>query len=597
MKSKDEIYSKWKHLVNMSYGELKAFYDSPEGKEAGLTPQEAKEHGIHSGRESARWIMKMKQTPKDEWTDTMWEWANRQISFISRMSGNRGKLYDDKGNKTRKYLSLLIWGNNPEKHSKMKHQIMEDGAEIEFDESIEPMSEHFEQSLVEKEDEGYRHEHLEVEMTLANVERIKEYAEKIDDIVRDDQELEAWVVAKMARVEIRMVDIKQAMKFEKRQMKMEAGGELIKSMCLHISKYAQAIKDMIHEGVPVMAWMDNNLAITSAYIDDVFHHLDYVINKEKKFNRGGRVNIVPESDRYKTLLGRKADGGSVARDFDAEYEKVKNFQSFKNFGVNEKTGRTFALASERNPKFEVIAQYLVYELEKRGYQNAGYSQAKSGTIYVYKDGIGSSEWVRISDHMGRGGLWAAQYDISTLEEAKKIISSVKTHKEVEAEAAKARKSAAYEFSKRIERLKKFKKEIQDRGLLFSVNNRTYASPSEFQSKHPDFEFVKATALDNSFRGQAYKYEYLKPDLKVEIYDYLPDDNYIEWFFSQTNSEMHHGGKLIKLEKKVAKEYMGEHVAPKYQKEYGKRYSAEEAKEVGAKVAGKVKANIFKKYKK
>jgi ribosomal protein S18 acetylase RimI-like enzyme len=112
---KREIYKKWKSLVNMSYGELKKFYESKEGKEAGLSSSEAKEQGIDSGRESARWIMKMKTTPVEKWTPTMWKWASKQISFISRMSGNKGGLYDDKGNKTRKHTSLLIWGNNPEK--------------------------------------------------------------------------------------------------------------------------------------------------------------------------------------------------------------------------------------------------------------------------------------------------------------------------------------------------------------------------------------------------------------------------------------------------------------------------------------------------
>jgi ribosomal protein S18 acetylase RimI-like enzyme len=112
-----ETYKKWKSLVNMSYSELEKFYNSEEGKVAGLTSSEAKEHGIDSGRESARWIMKMKKTPVSEWTDTMWKWAKKQISFISRMRGNKGKLYDDKGRKTRKHTSLLIWGHNPEKYS------------------------------------------------------------------------------------------------------------------------------------------------------------------------------------------------------------------------------------------------------------------------------------------------------------------------------------------------------------------------------------------------------------------------------------------------------------------------------------------------
>lgn len=110
-----ETYAKWKSLVNMSKSELERFYNSEEGKVAGLKPSEAKAQGIDSGRESARWIMKMKDTNVSDWTPQMWRWAKKQISFISRMSGNQGGLYDDKGRKTRKHLSLLIWGNNPEK--------------------------------------------------------------------------------------------------------------------------------------------------------------------------------------------------------------------------------------------------------------------------------------------------------------------------------------------------------------------------------------------------------------------------------------------------------------------------------------------------
>ena len=110
-----ETYDKWTSLVNMSSTELKKFYDSAEGKEAGLSAKEAHELGIHNGRESARWILKMKDTPVAKWTDEMWEWANRQISFISRMKGGKGALVDDKGKKTRKYLSLLIWGHDPNK--------------------------------------------------------------------------------------------------------------------------------------------------------------------------------------------------------------------------------------------------------------------------------------------------------------------------------------------------------------------------------------------------------------------------------------------------------------------------------------------------
>lgn len=111
---REKIYQKWKGLINMSYSELENFYNSDEGKQAGLSSDEAKEKGISSGRESARWILKMLETDKDNWTPLMWTWANKQISFISRMSGVKGPLFNGT-KKTRKHLALLIWGHNPQK--------------------------------------------------------------------------------------------------------------------------------------------------------------------------------------------------------------------------------------------------------------------------------------------------------------------------------------------------------------------------------------------------------------------------------------------------------------------------------------------------
>jgi hypothetical protein len=116
VEDKKKTYEKWKSLVNMSSSELKKFYESEDGKKAGLSSSEAKQQGIDSGRESARWIMKMKQTPKSKWTPEMWRWAKKQISFISRMSGVKGDLYKPNGEKTRKHLALLIWGHNPKKY-------------------------------------------------------------------------------------------------------------------------------------------------------------------------------------------------------------------------------------------------------------------------------------------------------------------------------------------------------------------------------------------------------------------------------------------------------------------------------------------------
>lgn len=110
---RDKTYSQWRKLVNMDASSLKKFMATEEGKAAGLSKSEAKELGIKSGQESAEWILKMKRTPYINWTDEMHEWAARQVRFIKRMLGNEGDLYDEKGEKTRKHTSLLIWGHNP----------------------------------------------------------------------------------------------------------------------------------------------------------------------------------------------------------------------------------------------------------------------------------------------------------------------------------------------------------------------------------------------------------------------------------------------------------------------------------------------------
>jgi hypothetical protein len=108
----------------MSASELKSFMETEDGKEAGLSKSEADKEGISSGRESARWLLKMIpigqswNSANEKFTPKMWEWVGKQVSFISRMRGVEGALYDDKGNRTRKHTSLLIWGHDPQKKMK-----------------------------------------------------------------------------------------------------------------------------------------------------------------------------------------------------------------------------------------------------------------------------------------------------------------------------------------------------------------------------------------------------------------------------------------------------------------------------------------------
>jgi hypothetical protein len=109
------LLRKWKSLINMSASELKKFIATDEGKEAGLSRKEASEQGISSGQDSARAIIRMKSKPVAQWTHDDWEWCRKQVNFVTRMRGNKGKLYDEDGNKTRKHTSLLLWGHNPKR--------------------------------------------------------------------------------------------------------------------------------------------------------------------------------------------------------------------------------------------------------------------------------------------------------------------------------------------------------------------------------------------------------------------------------------------------------------------------------------------------
>lgn len=122
-----EVWTKWKKFVNMTVKELKDFYESEDGKTAGMKQGEADEAGIDSGRESARMLLKMipsgttfKQA-EEKWTPDMWRWAKKQNSFIGRMKGMRqrmvGNPFERDGKKTRWLKSLLIWGHDPRKSS------------------------------------------------------------------------------------------------------------------------------------------------------------------------------------------------------------------------------------------------------------------------------------------------------------------------------------------------------------------------------------------------------------------------------------------------------------------------------------------------
>ena len=153
-----EWFEDWVLLINMKNKELKAFLDSPLGKQAGLSKQQAKDwNNIKSGRVSGRRILKMRAKlgltgPKDyiksgpriiedyyekaldSWTgpsddplkgETDWDWCKRQVRFVKRTSAfpynpnaeeRKGPLVrkqKTQSKPSRRLLSLWVWGHDP----------------------------------------------------------------------------------------------------------------------------------------------------------------------------------------------------------------------------------------------------------------------------------------------------------------------------------------------------------------------------------------------------------------------------------------------------------------------------------------------------
>jgi len=100
-------------LVNMTPRELQRFLDSPLGKVAGLSAAAARAQGIKSGRESARWILRMKATLSRNGLLSCGNGAKSVRSRSSNACVHARALLDNEGNPTRKLLSLLVWGHDP----------------------------------------------------------------------------------------------------------------------------------------------------------------------------------------------------------------------------------------------------------------------------------------------------------------------------------------------------------------------------------------------------------------------------------------------------------------------------------------------------
>jgi hypothetical protein len=107
-KSRDQIWTEWDGLVNMSPSEIETWLDTEESRSVGDTGD-----AESTGRASARRIVEIKRTKKADLTDDQWDHMARVVGYIKRHCSQGGP-EDDIEHSNWRY-SLMNWGHDPVK--------------------------------------------------------------------------------------------------------------------------------------------------------------------------------------------------------------------------------------------------------------------------------------------------------------------------------------------------------------------------------------------------------------------------------------------------------------------------------------------------
>jgi hypothetical protein len=105
-KSRDQIWSEWQDLVNMSPSEIEDWLGTEESKSVGDTGDAAS-----TGRRSAERIVEIRRTRKDALTGDQWEHMAKVTGYIKRHCAQGGPSGDVESSKWR--YSLMNWGHDP----------------------------------------------------------------------------------------------------------------------------------------------------------------------------------------------------------------------------------------------------------------------------------------------------------------------------------------------------------------------------------------------------------------------------------------------------------------------------------------------------
>ncbi|ROU03589.1 DUF3140 domain-containing protein [Histidinibacterium lentulum] len=104
-KSRDEIWSEWQALVNMTPKELEDWLETRESRSVGDT-----DDGESTGHRSGRRILRLLGTRKDDLAGDDWDHMAKVTGYIRRHTAQRpeGDVTD-----TRWRYSLMNWGHDP----------------------------------------------------------------------------------------------------------------------------------------------------------------------------------------------------------------------------------------------------------------------------------------------------------------------------------------------------------------------------------------------------------------------------------------------------------------------------------------------------
>jgi len=105
-KSRDQIWSEWRKLVNLTPAELETWLETEESRSVGDS-----ETGESTGHRSGRRIVDILQTRKAELTDSQWNHMARVVGYIKRHKAQGGPDADAASSAWR--YSLMNWGHDP----------------------------------------------------------------------------------------------------------------------------------------------------------------------------------------------------------------------------------------------------------------------------------------------------------------------------------------------------------------------------------------------------------------------------------------------------------------------------------------------------